>query len=148
MAAVTYVLLLALGVDFAGFWALVLFVLTYIPTIGALGVILPALMALIQFGTWEAPIAIVVILGLMHFLLMNIAEMVILGQTLNLSPFVIILSLTFWGLIWGIAGLFLAVPLTGAIAIVCGHIDGLKWVTILLAAPPPHVRRKHARADV
>lgn len=146
MAAVTYALLVLLGVSFAGFWALVMFVLTYIPTIGALGVVLPAMMALIQFGTWDAPLEIILLLGLAHFLLMNIAEMVILGQTLNLSPFVIVLALTFWGLVWGVAGLFLAVPVTGAIAIVCGHIDGLKWVTILLAAPPPHIRRKHAHA--
>lgn len=147
MAGVTYVLLLALGVGFAGFWALVMFILTYIPTIGALGVVFPAVMAFIQFGTWDDPIAIILILGLVHFLLMNVAEMWILGQTLNLSPFVIVLALTFWGLVWGVAGLFLAVPVTGAIAIVCGHIEGLKWVTILLAAPPPHVRRKHAHAS-
>jgi len=140
MAAATYALLKALGVEFAGFWALILFIVTYIPTIGAIGVVLPALMALVQFGdVWQA-LLIVGILGAAHFFLMNVAETVILGQTLNLSPFAIIVALAFWGLVWGAAGLFLAVPVTGAIAIMCGHVDGLKWISILLAAPPPHVR--------
>jgi predicted PurR-regulated permease PerM len=140
MAIATYALCKALGVEFAGFWALVLFILTYIPTIGAVGVVLPALMALVQFGdVWQA-VLIMGILGAAHFFLMNVAETVILGQTLNLSPFAIIVALAFWGLCWGAAGLFLAVPVTGAIAIMCGHIEGLKWISVLLAAPPPHVR--------
>jgi predicted PurR-regulated permease PerM len=140
MAIATYALCKALGVEFAGFWALVLFILTYIPTIGAVGVVLPALMALVQFGDFWQALLIIGILGGAHFFLMNVAETVILGQTLNLSPFAIIVALAFWGLCWGAAGLFLAVPITGAIAIMCGHIDGLKWITVLLAAPPPHVK--------
>ena len=85
---------------------------------------------------------IIVVLGALHFGLMNIAATLILGQSLNLSPFVIILALTFWGLVWGIAGLFLAVPLTAAIAIICAHIDELRWVSLLLAAPPPRAGKK------
>jgi AI-2 transport protein TqsA len=144
MAVLTYALLVLLGVNFAAFWALLIFLLTYIPTVGAVAVVLPALMALVQFGTLGPALIIVVALGALHFVLMNVAAALILGQSLNLSPFVIILSLTFWGLVWGLAGLFLAVPMTAAIAIVCAHIDGLKWVAVLLAAPPPRAARKHA----
>jgi AI-2 transport protein TqsA len=135
MAGVTYALLAILGVDFAGVWALVMFLLTYIPTIGAVGVVFPALMALLQFGTVGAPLIILIVLSIAHFVLTNVVETVMLRRTLNLSPFAIIFSLTFWGLVWGAAGLFLAVPMTGAIAIICEHIDGLKWVAILVAAP-------------
>ena len=60
------------------------------------------------------------------------------------NPLAIILSLTFWGLVWGIAGLFLAVPITGAFAIVCRHIDNLHWVAVALAGPEPHARRRQA----
>lgn len=141
MAVATFALLKVMGVQFAGFWALILFILTYIPTVGAVGVVLPALMALVQFGELTPALVIILILGAAHFLLMNVAETVILGQTLNLSPFAIIVALAFWGLCWGAAGLFLAVPVTGAIAIMCGHVDGLKWVSTLLAAPPPHVKK-------
>jgi AI-2 transport protein TqsA len=141
MAVATYALLSFMGVSFAGLWALVLFFLTYIPTIGAVGVAFPALMALVQFGTlWPAAV-ILVVLGALHFVLLNVAETLILGQTLNLSPFAIILALTFWGLVWGISGLFLAVPVTGAIAIVCGHVEKLRWISILLAASPPGKKR-------
>jgi predicted PurR-regulated permease PerM len=138
MGVICYVLLSALGVDFAGFWALLLFFLTYIPTIGGFGVVLPALMALAQFESFGSAIVIVVILGFAHFFLTDIVEPIMLGRSLNLSPFVIILSLTFWGLIWGIGGLFLAVPITGAIAIACRHIDGLGWISELIAGPAPH----------
>jgi AI-2 transport protein TqsA len=143
MAVACYIVLAALGVDFAGFWALVMFVLTYIPTIGGLGLILPALMALAQFESLRPVLIIVIVLGLLHFVLTNIVETIMLGRSLNLSPFAIILSLTFWGLIWGIGGLFLAVPLTGALAIGCRHIEGAEWVAEVIAGPPP--RRWRAR---
>jgi predicted PurR-regulated permease PerM len=144
MAAATYALLVTLGVQYAAFWSLLIFILTYIPTIGAVGVVIPALMALVQFGTLGPSLLIIVVLGTIHFVLMNIAATLILGQSLNLSPFSIIMALTFWGLVWGIAGLFLAVPLTAAIAIICGHIDELRWVSLLLAAPPPRARKKRS----
>jgi len=133
MAAVTYALLTFMGVDFAGFWAMAMFFLTYIPTIGGIGVALPALMALAQFGTIGPAIVIVVVLFATHFFLTSVVETMMLGRTLDLSPFAIILSLTFWGLIWGVGGLFLAVPLTGALGIVCRHVEGLEWVADLLA---------------
>jgi len=142
MGIASYALLILLGVKFAAFWALLIFIVTYIPTIGAVAVVLPALMALVQFGTFGPALLIVVVLGAVHFVLLNVAATLILGQSLNLSPFVIIFALTFWGLVWGLAGLFLAVPITAAIAIVCAHIDGLRWVSILFAAPPPTATRK------
>jgi AI-2 transport protein TqsA len=133
MAGASYAVLRLLGVDFAGFWALVMFLLTYIPFIGTLGVLLPSLMALLQFGSLTAFLFVAVSLGAAHFILTNFVQTVLLRRSLNLSPLALILSLTFWGLIWGVAGLFLAVPITAAIAIVCEHIDGLKWVSVALA---------------
>ena len=141
MGAATYGLLALMGVDFAGFWALVMFLLTYIPTVGAVGVVLPALMALAQFQDLGPALTIVLILGAAHFFLTNIVATIMLGRSLNLSPFAIILSLTFWGMVWGVGGLFLAVPLMGALAIACRHLDGLGWVSELIAGPPPRPRR-------
>lgn len=146
MGAITYALLVAMHVSFAGFWALILFLVTYIPTIGAAGVLLPALMALLQFGSWAPFLFIAVALGATHFVLANIVSTIMLGRTLNLSPLGIILSLSFWGLIWGIAGLFLAVPITGAFAIVCRHIDELNWVAVALAGPEPRPRKRDRAA--
>ncbi len=145
MGGVCYIVLTLLGVDFAGFWALVMFLLTYIPTIGGIGVALPALMALAQFGELGPALIILIVLGITHFFLTNVVETIMLGRTLNLSPFAIIVSLTFWGLVWGIGGLFLAVPMTGAVAIACRHLDGLGWIAELIAGPPPgqHHWRMH-----
>jgi predicted PurR-regulated permease PerM len=136
MAGASYVLLIALGIQFAALWALIIFILTYIPTIGAAAVAIPALMAYVQFGTMSMPLLILIVLGAIHFALMNVIAPMVLGQTLNLSPFAIIVALTFWGLVWGTAGLFLAVPVTASIAIVCSHIPALRWISIVLAATP------------
>ncbi|HEY3639254.1 MAG TPA: AI-2E family transporter [Rhizomicrobium sp.] len=135
MALGTYVLLLAMHVSFAAFWALVLFLATYIPTVGGAAVLLPALMALLQFGTFTPFLFIAVLLGGLHFVLANVVSTIMLGRTLDISPLGIILALSFWGLIWGVAGLFLAVPITGAFAILCRHIDALNWIAIALAGP-------------
>ncbi|HEY2034479.1 MAG TPA: AI-2E family transporter, partial [Rhizomicrobium sp.] len=143
MAVVTYVLLRAMGVDFAGFWALAMFILTYIPTVGAVGVVLPAAMALAQFGTFGPALVIAIVLFAAHFLITSVIETLLLGRTLDLSPFAIILSLTFWGLVWGVGGLFLAVPLTGALAIICRHLEGLEWFAELIAGS--HVVRSRRR---
>ena len=140
MAVMTYLLLTAFGLDFAGFWALAMFVLTYIPVVGAIGAGLPALMALIQFGSFYPALFILALLVAFHFVLTNIVEAALLGHSLNLSPFVIVVSLTLWGLLWGIGGLFLAVPLTSAIAISCRHAEGLEWIADLIAGP---ARRRH-----
>ena len=138
MGVVTYALLTVLGLDFVGFWALLMFFLTYIPVLGAIGACLPALMALVQFGSVEPALVILIVLSIAHFVLTDIVETLMLGHSLNLSPFVIIVSVTFWGLIWGVAGLILAVPLTGAVAIACRHIEGLAWISDFIAAPPHH----------
>jgi AI-2 transport protein TqsA len=143
MGAATYVLLLAMHVSFAGFWALVLFLATYIPSIGAVAVLLPALMALLQFGSFAPFLLILLALGTLHFVLANIVSTIMLGRTLNLSALGIILSLSFWGLVWGIAGLFLAVPITGAFTIVCRHVEELNWIAIALAGPEPGHKPKH-----
>jgi predicted PurR-regulated permease PerM len=145
MAVFTYVLLALMGVDFAAFWALAMFILTYIPTVGAIGVVLPALMAFAQFGAFAPALIIAVVLFAVHFFLTSVLETVMLGRTLDLSPFAIILSLTFWGLVWGVGGLFLAVPLTGALAIICRHVEGLEWFAELIAGSKPVRSRRRLR---
>lgn len=141
MGAVCYAVLIFFGVDFAGLWALMMFLLTYIPTVGAAGVALPALMALAQFGAPGPALAIFLVLVVTHFILTNIVETILLGRSLDLSPFAIIISLTFWGMIWGVGGLFLAVPLTGAIAIASRHVEGMEWIGNLIARQRSTVRR-------
>jgi predicted PurR-regulated permease PerM len=138
MSATCYTVLTIVGADFAGFWALAIFFLTYIPAVGAVSVAFPALMALAQFEALGPAFIIVGVLAGVHTFLFNLVQPLLLGRSLDLSPLAIILSLTFWGLLWGVAGLFLAVPIMAAVAIVCRHIEGLNWAAVLLAAPPSH----------
>jgi predicted PurR-regulated permease PerM len=56
-----------------------------------------------------------------------------MGRSLNLSSMAILLSLSFWGIVWGLAGMFLAVPMMVMTAIVCAQFRGLRWVAVLLS---------------
>jgi predicted PurR-regulated permease PerM len=133
--AASYVVLFFVGVDFAAIWALLIFFLNFIPTVGSIvGVVFPALLTLVQFDTLGPFFVVAVGLGLTQFLIGNVLEPAVTGRTLNLSPFMIILSLTFWGALWGVPGMFLSVPLMVVTGIVCSHFAGLRWISVLLSA--------------
>ena len=132
---VSYLMLRMVGVDFAAVWGLIIFLLNFIPNVGAaLGVIFPALLALVQFDTLTPFVLVVLGLGTTQFFIGNVVEPAMMGSSLNLSSFVIILSLTFWGMIWGIAGMVLCVPITVIVAIVCANFERLRWIAVLLSA--------------
>jgi AI-2 transport protein TqsA len=131
---VSYIVLRLIGVDFAAVWALIIFLLNYIPNVGSfLGVVFPALLTLVQFETFTPFVMVAVGLGAVQFIIGNVVEPSMMGSSLNLSSFVIILSLTFWGMVWGIAGMILCVPIMVCIAIVCAHFHQLHWVAVLLS---------------
>jgi AI-2 transport protein TqsA len=133
--SISYAVLKTIGVDFAETWALIIFLLNYIPSVGAIiGVVFPALLALIQFDTLWPFFIVAALLALAQLSIGNILEPSLMGRTLNLSPFVVIASLAFWAMIWGIVGAFLSVPLTTALIIVCSHLPSLRWVAVLLSA--------------
>ena len=131
----SYLVLKWVGVDFAAVWALLIFMLNFIPNIGSiLGVMLPALLTLVQFDTLTPFIIITLGLGAVQFTIGNLVEPALMGKSLNLSSLMIILSLTFWGLLWGIPGMFLSVPIMVMVAIVCARFDGLRGIAVVLSA--------------
>ena len=133
-AALSYVVLLFVGVDFAAIWALLVFFLNFIPTIGSiLAVVFPALLALVQFDTLTPFLIVALGLGGTQFLIGNVVEPAYMGKSLNLSSLMILLSLSFWGMIWGIPGMFLSVPMMVMTAIVCAQFKGLRWIAVLLS---------------
>lgn len=131
----SYAVMKWVGLDLAEFWALLIFWLNFIPYIGAWsGVIFPALLALLQF---DAPGPIVVIAGaltVIQFTSGVLVEPRVIGTGLNLSPVVILLSLAIWGSIWGVIGMFLAVPMMVVLMIVCAHFDSTRPIAILMSA--------------
>jgi AI-2 transport protein TqsA len=135
-AAISFAVLKWLRVDFAETWALIVFLLNYIPSIGStLAVVFPAILALVQFdSTWQF-LLIVSTLTVTHFVIGNVIEPAYMGRTLNLSPFVVIASLVFWSMVWGVPGAFLSIPLTVAFVVVCSRIPSVRWIAVLLAGP-------------
>jgi AI-2 transport protein TqsA len=132
--AISYAILLAVGVDFAAFWAFGIFLLNYIPTIGSLlGVIFPALLTLVQFGSPIPFIIVTAALGVTQMTIGNFIEPRVMGSTLNLSPLVVILSLVIWGSLWGIVGAILCVPITVIGMIVFAHFEKTRPIAVLLS---------------
>ena len=141
----TYVTLLIIGLDNALFWALVIFVLNFIPTVGSIiATILPTLFAVVQpLSAWpdwmpddSLLCAVIVFLGVSvwQFLIGNFVAPRMQADSLNLSPLVVLLSLAVWGALWGPAGMFLSAPLTVMVMIVLGQVPGARWIAVLLSA--------------
>ncbi len=131
-----WLVLVVAKVDFPMTWAVFTFLLNFIPTVGSvIATVPPVLVALVQFypGFWPAAIVLILLLAIQQTM-GSFIEPKLMGNSLNLSPVVILLSLVFWGWLWGIVGALLSVPIAAAIKIVCENIDALKPVSVLMGA--------------
>jgi len=133
-ALASWIIMKLVGLDFAEFWALLIFFLSYIPNIGAIvATAFPALLALIQFSSWIPFIIITTGIVIIQFLIGNFVEPKFLSKSLNLSPLVILFALALWGAIWGVLGMFLSVPITVMMMIVFAHFEATRPIAILLS---------------
>ncbi|MBO3697230.1 AI-2E family transporter [Roseivirga sp. E12] len=131
---VGYIFLAIMGVDSPFFWALLMFLLNYIPTIGSLvATVFPAVFSLMQFGEFGPFFIILVGLGLIEWVIGNVVEPKIMGNSLNLSPLVTILALIVWGQIWGITGMLLSTPITVVMVIIFSQFAQTRRVAIILS---------------
>jgi len=127
-----WIALLIIGVDYAIIWALIVFLLNYIPNFGSIIAALPAvLFALIQLGFGGAFWTMLVYVAV-NMIIGNIVEPKMMGKGLGLSTFVIFVSLIFWGFILGTVGMFLSVPLTMAIKIILEQNPSTHWLAVIL----------------
>ena len=127
----------AVGLDLALVWGVLNFLLNYIPVVGNLvGIIPPAIYALIQFQSWTVPVIFLVGFAVIQMVISNFISPMLQGRSLSLPPIVVVVALTFWGWVWGIAGALIAVPLTVALVIVCEHFTSTRWIAILLSTRP------------
>lgn len=147
ITALTYVTLLALGVENALFLAALIFVLNYIPTIGSIvAALVPPLFALVQpeIPVWvPGPVpsdayiyALIVFAGVSfwQFAIGNFLQPRMMGESLNLSSLIVLLALAIWGAIWGIPGMFLSAPLTVLMMVMFAQSPATRWIAILLSA--------------
>lgn len=133
-AALVWLIFTIAGLELAGPIAMLTFILNFIPTIGSIvATVLAVLMVMLQTGSMAELLAIGVACACVQFLIGNVLDPMLLGQTLRMSPFGIVLSLAFWGAVWGLPGMFLSVPIMVALMIICSHIPWLRPVAILLS---------------
>ena len=121
-----------LGVDFAIFWGLVAFVLNFIPNLGSIIAAVPTtLLAMVQIGVGRG---LLVALGylVVNMVIGNFIEPHLMGRRLGLSTLVVVLSLVFWGWVWGPIGMLLSVPLTMVVKIMLENTEEFRWVAVLL----------------
>ena len=121
-----------MGVEFAVFWGLVAFVLNFIPNLGSIIAAVPTtLLAMVQIGVGRA---LLVALGylVVNMVIGNFIEPPLLGRRLGLSTLVVVLSLVFWGWVWGPVGMLLSVPLTMVVKILLENTEEFRWVAVLL----------------
>lgn len=135
-----WLVLSLIKIEFAATWGFITFVLNYIPTIGSIiASIPPILIALVQYAPetfWPAILTALALLTI-QMIFGNIIEPRLMGDHLNLSPVAVLISLLFWGWLWGPAGALLATPITAAIKIICDNIEPLRPIGVLLGSARP-----------
>ncbi|WP_267165481.1 AI-2E family transporter [Sulfitobacter sp. F26169L] len=137
LATISFGVMWLFGVDFALFWAIMIGLLNYIPYFGSLiGVLFPVALTMAQFGTLQTTVYVLVLLTSAQMWVGNFLEPRMIGKKVNLSPFIVLVSLSVWTSLWGIAGSILAIPMTAILAIVLSHFDATRPIAILLSDDP------------
>lgn len=129
---------LIIGLNFPIIWGFTAFVLNFIPTFGSIfSSVITTLFALLQFyPSYGKVIFVLVYMIFVNMTLGNVIEPRIEGKRLGLSPFAILVSLSFFGWMWGFIGMIIAVPLTVLIKITCENVPELQLIAVLLGNHP------------
>ncbi len=135
LAVICWIILVALGIEYAALWAIIIGLLNYIPYVGSIvGVAFPALFAVAQFGTLTIPLVATGLMTTAQVIIGNVVEPKMLSKSVNLSPTVVLISLAVWTALWGIPGAILAVPFTTILMIVLARRPGTKPIAALLSS--------------
>ena len=132
--ALSYIVFYFCELNFAIFWAFLIFLLNFIPTIGSLlATLFPVAFSLLQFGEFTTASIILIIVSAIQIIIGNFIEPRWMGNSMNISPLISILSLMFWGLIWGTTGMIISVPFTVVVIIILSEIESTRPLAILLS---------------
>lgn len=139
----SYFALLFIGLDAPLFWAFLIFLMNYIPTVGSLiATAFPAMFAMLQFGELMPGVWVLAIVGLIQLIVGNYIDPKLTGNSLNVSPLVVLIGLAFWGAIWGIIGMILSVPITVMMIIIFSEFPQTKAIAILLTKDGSFIKNK------
>lgn len=134
LGVICWAIMAFFGLEFAPFWAALITLLNFVPYIGSfLAVLFPVVMSVVQFENQGTVLWLLISLTLAQFVIGNFIDPYLMGNSLNLSPFAILVSLAIWSELWGISGAFLAVPLTAVIAIVLSSFPETRSIAVLLS---------------
>jgi AI-2 transport protein TqsA len=132
--SLSFVVLVIFDVDFPALWAFLIFLLNYIPYIGSfIATLLPAVFAMFQFQSAWILLWVFVAIQAVQLLVGNVLEPKVMGRSLNLSPLGVMLALTFWGVIWGVLGMILSVPITSVMVISLSRFESTKFIAVWLS---------------
>lgn len=139
-----YLTAILTGLDLPSLWGVLAFVFNFIPSIGSVVVTgMVIFMALVQFAPYWSNVMYVAILTIStQMILGNIIDPRLQGGQLNLSPFMILVALSLWGYIWGIVGMFIAVPLTSVMQILFANIKSLRPFAIMISSGKSYQRER------
>ncbi|MHC4573978.1 MAG: AI-2E family transporter [Planctomycetota bacterium] len=131
-----------IGLELANLFGILAFLLNFIPSIGSIiATLLPIPIAVAQFQSPWPIVYVVAVPGVIQMAIGNVIEPKLMGKGLNLHPVTILLALSFWGLLWGAAGMFLAAPMTAVIRIVLMQFETFRPLGRLLAGELPGSKR-------
>jgi AI-2 transport protein TqsA len=134
IAVVAGGLMAALGVRDALFVAFVVFLAAYVPIVGpAVGALFPALAAFAQFDGGFQPITLLLVVGTAAFLIDNVLIPKLASDELNIDPLLVLISIGFWGEIFGMPGILLSTPLTVTVLAVTAELESTRWLAVLLS---------------
>lgn len=148
IAVASWIAMVTVGLDNALFWAILIFIASYIPVVGGIvAVALPPIFALVQFeGLWQA----LVLFGVLQAVGMfvgNVIQPRMQGRSLNMDPIVLLLALAFWSVLWGLPGAFLSTPLTTVMMVILVQFQGTRWIAVLLSADGDPGQMKHHHVE-
>ena len=134
LGVISFAILKFMGVDFALFWAVIIGLFNYIPYVGSIiGVALPVVLSIAQFGSLGTTALLGALLIAAQTYVGNILEPRMIGRQLNLSPFVVMVSLALWSALWGLPGAILAIPMTSMLAIILASFPSTRFLAVLLS---------------
>jgi AI-2 transport protein TqsA len=134
IAGASGLLMWAMGLSHVVFWAFLIFLTNYIPIVGAaVGVLLPPVFGLVELDALWKPLALVIGLEAIHFVVGHVMQPRLQGKSLNIDPIIVLLSLAFWGVIWGLPGAFLSTPLTVIAMAICAEFPATRPLAVLLS---------------
>jgi AI-2 transport protein TqsA len=124
-----------IGIEFPFVWGLLTTVLNFIPTVGSIVAVVPPTLFALAFGGLDTAALAFVGLSVIQFTMGNVVDPVLQGRAIQVSETVVLLSVVFWGWLWGIGGAFIAVPLTIAVVLLCSEFEPTRPLAEFLSKP-------------